>query len=197
MKDKCSLDCLEVKSKMVPQVIVLFLLAAGAASQGAIPGIANRCFEPVLTGRCRAFIPSYHFDPLSGACDCFVYGGCGGNNNRFNTLEECMTTCSVRPGLQTATANCDRILNSARIPQQPVVEPQEPRQQTTTAAPAIPAPRPTAAPEKEESGNEGEEESSGRRTVQSVVIGPSGLGTGTLTIGQPVRIPHLTAKREE
>ncbi|XP_037777452.1 kunitz-type protease inhibitor 2-like [Penaeus monodon] len=187
---------------MVPQGVVLFLLVAGVASQGAIPGVANRCFEPVLTGRCRAFIPSYYFDPLSGACDCFVYGGCGGNNNRFNTLEECMTTCSVRPELQTATPNCDRILNSARIPQQPVVEPREPRQQPTTAlptapvSPTTPAPRPTAAPEQEESGDEGEE-SSGRRTVQSVVIGPSGLGTGTLTIGQPVRIPHLTRNQEE
>lgn len=188
---------------MVAQGVVLFLLVAGVASQGAVPGIANRCFEPVEGGRCRAFIPSYHFDPLTGACDCFVYGGCGGNNNRFNTLDECMNTCSVRPELQTATPSCDRILNTARIPQPPVVvvpvgQPED-RQQPTTARPTpTPAPRPTAAPEKEDSGNEGgEEESSGRRTVQSVVIGPSGLGSGLLTIGQPVRIPHLTGKKEE
>lgn len=97
---------------MAKGVCIAVLLAVAAVcvnGQGIIPGIPNRCFEPVESGICRAYIPSFHFNPLSGSCECFVYGGCLGNNNRFATLAECMSTCSVRPELQFNTPSCDMI----------------------------------------------------------------------------------------
>lgn len=30
---------------------------------------------------------------MSGQCEKFVYGGCGGNENNYNTLEECELAC--------------------------------------------------------------------------------------------------------
>ena len=35
----------------------------------------------------------WFFDSTSGSCMTFRYGGCGGNDNRFKTLEECQARC--------------------------------------------------------------------------------------------------------
>ncbi|KAF0296679.1 Papilin [Amphibalanus amphitrite] len=37
-------------------------------------------------GRCRAYMPSYYFNSARGGCERFIYGGCGGNDNRFTSL---------------------------------------------------------------------------------------------------------------
>ncbi len=37
--------------------------------------------EPEV-GLCRAYIPSYFYNSTSGTCERFIYGGCGGNDNR-------------------------------------------------------------------------------------------------------------------
>ncbi|CAD0206704.1 unnamed protein product [Chrysodeixis includens] len=38
--------------------------------------------------------PRYGFDPKANACVQFVYGGCGGNTNRFATKEYCEQVCA-------------------------------------------------------------------------------------------------------
>lgn len=43
--------------------------------------------------KCMAFFPSWSFDKKDGACKRFIYGGCGGNSNRFSTKEECEKKC--------------------------------------------------------------------------------------------------------
>ncbi|XP_077551722.1 BPTI/Kunitz domain-containing protein-like [Haemaphysalis longicornis] len=44
-------------------------------------------------GTCRAFLPRYYYSQASGTCEEFVYGGCHGNGNNFETAEECLKTC--------------------------------------------------------------------------------------------------------
>lgn len=108
---------------MISSVSVLVALGLFGVvnSQGIIPGVANQCFEPVSPGPCRAFIPSFYFNPLTGACDCFIFGGCQANNNKFGRLDECMNTCSVRPQLQIITPTCIRIFgaDNSNFVQQP------------------------------------------------------------------------------
>ncbi|KAM7352919.1 male accessory gland serine protease inhibitor-like [Cochliomyia hominivorax] len=43
--------------------------------------------------RCAAFIPSWSYDSAKKECVEFVYGGCGGNLNRFDSLQECEKKC--------------------------------------------------------------------------------------------------------
>lgn len=54
---------------------------------------STRCNEPRVTGRCRALIVRYYYDPESGLCKEFAFGGCDANQNNFSTMEECQNTC--------------------------------------------------------------------------------------------------------
>ena len=42
---------------------------------------------------CRALIPRFYHDKADGKCKEFYYGGCGGNNNNFLTIEDCQNKC--------------------------------------------------------------------------------------------------------
>ena len=43
---------------------------------------------------CRAFIPRYFYNDTAQQCEMFIYGGCGGNDNNFETAGECRQNCS-------------------------------------------------------------------------------------------------------
>ena len=51
------------------------------------------CRLPKIVGICRLSVPSFYFDRATLQCQSFLYGGCGGNGNRFNSLEECQSLC--------------------------------------------------------------------------------------------------------
>nr|VZI38878.1 unnamed protein product [Spirometra erinaceieuropaei] len=53
----------------------------------------NVCKLPVEPGLCRGFFPSFAYVPEVNRCEKFIYGGCGGNGNRFESLEECQRAC--------------------------------------------------------------------------------------------------------
>ncbi|XP_037075335.1 BPTI/Kunitz domain-containing protein-like [Pollicipes pollicipes] len=54
-------------------------------------GRPSFCSLPADVGPCLAIIPSYYFDGKS--CRKFDYGGCGGNKNRFDNIEQCKKVC--------------------------------------------------------------------------------------------------------
>ncbi|CAG5129919.1 unnamed protein product, partial [Candidula unifasciata] len=51
------------------------------------------CQLPYSKGLCKGFMPQWYFDSASGRCDMFVWGMCGGNDNRFSSPEECYASC--------------------------------------------------------------------------------------------------------
>ncbi|PSN47564.1 hypothetical protein C0J52_19332 [Blattella germanica] len=58
-----------------------------------LPGDA--CFLPKIEGPCEGYYPHWYYDAERKQCGQFIYGGCLGNNNRFETREECDELCVV------------------------------------------------------------------------------------------------------
>ncbi|RCN30022.1 Kunitz/Bovine pancreatic trypsin inhibitor domain protein [Ancylostoma caninum] len=53
----------------------------------------DRCSKPLERGICLASMKRYGYDTSSKKCKAFIYGGCGGNENNFETMAECRETC--------------------------------------------------------------------------------------------------------
>ncbi|XP_061682839.1 amyloid-like protein 2 isoform X1 [Syngnathoides biaculeatus] len=51
------------------------------------------CTLEAETGPCRASMPRWHFDMTQRKCVLFIYGGCAGNRNNFDSEEYCMAVC--------------------------------------------------------------------------------------------------------
>lgn len=64
--------------------------AAGCTKIGCEAGICDLPFEQ---GSCDAAFPRFWHNAASGACEEVIYGGCDGNENNFETLEDCRSAC--------------------------------------------------------------------------------------------------------
>ena len=51
------------------------------------------CLRPIESGTCDAAFERFAFNQVTLACEPFTWGGCGGNENRFESLEECEAAC--------------------------------------------------------------------------------------------------------
>jgi len=52
------------------------------------------CSAPAEPGPCRASIRMFYYNTSSGDCEEFMYGGCNGNENKYDTLEQCQRACA-------------------------------------------------------------------------------------------------------
>lgn len=53
----------------------------------------DTCTLPPVTGPCKAYFQRYFYNTTSKQCEQFIYGGCHGNDNNFETVELCETKC--------------------------------------------------------------------------------------------------------
>ncbi|KAB0350955.1 hypothetical protein FD754_015812, partial [Muntiacus muntjak] len=51
------------------------------------------CLEPELAGSCKNKTARYFYNAKTGYCEPFVYSGCEGSKNNFNTIEGCLKSC--------------------------------------------------------------------------------------------------------
>ncbi|XP_043087558.1 BPTI/Kunitz domain-containing protein [Puntigrus tetrazona] len=72
--------------------------ACVANAEEIYPDGDKACSLPKDEGACFAIIPKYHYDEEEKICRMFLYGGCRGNANRFDSREECQEKCFARSG---------------------------------------------------------------------------------------------------
>ncbi|CAG9764302.1 unnamed protein product [Ceutorhynchus assimilis] len=79
---------------LVLMAISLSLVASRPASSYTedLPDVM--CRLPEVKGHCRALIMRWRYDPSSGKCFEFGFGGCDGNGNNFSSKKACMDMCS-------------------------------------------------------------------------------------------------------
>lgn len=75
------------------------LLLAGCQSNS--DKLPAECQLKPESGRCRAAIERYWFDPQTESCKAFIWGGCDGVAP-FETLQDCQRTCNV-PATEDST----------------------------------------------------------------------------------------------
>lgn len=66
--------------------------------------ISGGCYLPKSVGRCRASEKSWFYNAEDRECEEFVYGGCLGNNNRFESHGACEEKCIApqTPGMSAS-----------------------------------------------------------------------------------------------
>uniref|UniRef100_A0A8C1ZK69 Amyloid-beta A4 protein n=1 Tax=Cyprinus carpio TaxID=7962 RepID=A0A8C1ZK69_CYPCA len=70
------------------------------------------CFASAETGPCRAMLARWYFVREEGRCAPFIYGGCGGNRNNFESEEYCLSVCSVPTPSSSPPDAVDRYLET-------------------------------------------------------------------------------------
>ena len=65
------------------------------------------CYLPAKAGNCEAAISMWYYNCATCACEKFIYGGCGGNRNRFETERACRMRCKAKcRGLVSCDLKC-------------------------------------------------------------------------------------------
>lgn len=70
--------------------------ASDSLSSSEAGPVDPRCNLRLDLGTCRNYSIHWYYDKQSNSCAQFWYGGCGGNDNRYKTEDECKKTCVVR-----------------------------------------------------------------------------------------------------
>lgn len=84
-------------------LVVEKLLEPEAAQSVDLNAVPEQCHQPKETGRCFALFYRYAFNLDTHSCEEFIYGGCAGNSNNFESLELCEHTCLGKAAPATAT----------------------------------------------------------------------------------------------
>lgn len=85
--------------KIKPITFIFEVLIINLFILNLFEGEKDVCSLPPLEGGplfCRALHTKYYYKDAKSGCVTFIYGGCGGNGNRFNTEEECLARCGPR-----------------------------------------------------------------------------------------------------
>ena len=65
----------------------------GINNRNNVNFLAICCLLPEV-GTCNNKFPRWFFNTSSSQCELFIYSGCHGNKNQFDTLNECINLCS-------------------------------------------------------------------------------------------------------
>lgn len=72
---------------------LIFVRKGHAAEKNWINVVSDICSQKRDSGICPGNVPRFYFDKTLGQCQLFSYGGCGGNSNNFEALDQCVAHC--------------------------------------------------------------------------------------------------------
>ncbi|KAI8046549.1 hypothetical protein M5D96_002760 [Drosophila gunungcola] len=78
----------------VMYMLVLFLLLICSIGISKASREA-KCLFMASSGPCHGNLQMFAYDFDNNCCVKFLYGGCGGNPNRFQTKQECIVACNA------------------------------------------------------------------------------------------------------
>lgn len=58
--------------------------------------VGDICQLSYDSGPCRGYFPRWYYAHDDNSCKQFIYGGCDGNDNKFETRKECEARCVVK-----------------------------------------------------------------------------------------------------
>ncbi|ROT73970.1 pacifastin light chain precursor [Penaeus vannamei] len=79
------------------------------AAQGSLRSAGSqedKCQLKLESGPCFGLFYRYGYNSANGRCEQFIFGGCGGNANNFETAQECQEQCGG--GVPVSDSSCDR-----------------------------------------------------------------------------------------
>ncbi|XP_077501749.1 isoinhibitor K-like isoform X2 [Amblyomma americanum] len=79
-------------------LVCLLLISLSLVCHAAHKKACNLKKDP---GNCEDASTKWYYDSKTNACKLFVYGGCDGNDNRFDTEAKCKAEC-VHPRKTTS-----------------------------------------------------------------------------------------------
>lgn len=88
------------------------------ASEFATVSKIDICSQSKMAGPCRGLFRRWYYNPVTRRCSRFVYGGCEGNGNNFNSSHLCQQICGFG---QNASFPNDSDACSKPLPDDPAV----------------------------------------------------------------------------
>ncbi|XP_023314023.1 uncharacterized protein LOC106648034 isoform X2 [Trichogramma pretiosum] len=86
-------DALETSSSQVSSSTPESVVVVRARDQP----LAERCALKTDHGPCKNYVHKWTYNRTEARCHTFIYGGCLGNDNRFNSEQECLHHCVGGP----------------------------------------------------------------------------------------------------
>merc|ERR1719158_894091 len=72
-----------------------YMVNVGRSNSVPDTDFATQCEQDKAPGKCRGFQKKYFHNKNAKKCQEFVYTGCQGNENNYDSLDECEATCGV------------------------------------------------------------------------------------------------------
>jgi len=72
-----------------------YMVNVGRSNSVPDTDFATKCEQDKAPGKCRGFQKKYFHNKNAKKCQEFVYTGCQGNENNYDSLDECEATCGV------------------------------------------------------------------------------------------------------
>ena len=92
-----------MRTLLLSLCLAALLCLSTARRNGVRDRHTSRCHLNSETGPCRGHFTKWFYNRSTGACQHFVYGGCRGNHNRFNSRQSCERICQAT---STSTSQC-------------------------------------------------------------------------------------------